>query len=145
MIASSQISLAGELVPSLFRAAWGQGIAKEKIHDVTIKRQRFIYINIGLLNTEEQANQHDELLLSLFNDTTFVAKLDRVETFSGNGIGWVGHLRSVEDSQVVFIIRNGKMTGNIVLHDVLYKIGNGGKNGLHTIKEIKLSKKPKTR
>ncbi|MFK5951141.1 MAG: hypothetical protein QM500_20495 [Methylococcales bacterium] len=141
MITNSHLSFAGELVPSLFRAAWGQqGVSKTQ--DVTVKRQRFLRINIGLLNTEEKARQHDELLLSLFDDTTFVAKLERVETFSGNGVGWVGHLKSVEDSQVIFIIRNGQMTGNIVLPDALYKIGNDGKNGLHTIKEIKLSNIP---
>lgn len=140
LIASSQISFAEEQVPSLFRVA--SGIVADKALDVSVKRQRFIYVNIGLINTEEQAIQQDELMLNLFEDTIFVAKLDRVETFSGNGVGWVGHLRSIEDSQVILITHNGKMTGNIVLHDTLYKVGNSGNNGLHTIKEIKLSNAP---
>ena len=138
LIAASNISFAEGQVSSLFRAA--SRIVVDKTLDVNVKRQRFIYVNLGLINTEEQAIQHDELMLNLFEDTTFIAKLDRVETFSGTGVGWVGHLRSVEDSQVILIVRNGKLTGNILLPDTLYKVGNNGNNGLHTIKEIKLSK-----
>jgi len=140
LITSSHLSFAGEQVPSLFRAA--SGIVADKTLDVTVKRQRFIYVNIGLINTEKQAIQQDELMLHLFKDTIFVAKLERVETFSRNGVGWVGHLNGIEDSQVILIVRNGKMTGNIVLPDTLYKVGNSGNNGLHTIKEIKLSNIP---
>jgi hypothetical protein len=141
LIATSHLSFAKEQIPSLFRTA-SKIPADKALDDATVKRQRLIYVNTSLLNTEKQALQHKELMLNLFKDTTFVAKLDRVETFSENGVGWVGHLRSVEDSQVILIIRNGKLTGNILLPDILYKVSNSGNNGLHTIKEINLSKMP---
>ena len=141
LIASNYLSFAGEQIPSLFRTA-SRIVTDKALDDVNVKRQRFLYVNTSLLNTEEQATKHEELMLNLFKDTTFVAKLDRVETFSENGVGWVGHLRSVEDSQVILIVRNGKLTGNILLPDILYKVSNSGNNGLHIIKEIKLSKAP---
>jgi hypothetical protein len=141
LLTSSNLSFAEE-VPSMFRTALGVISAGKAKKDVSVKRQRFIYVNTSLINTEEQAIKHNELMLNLFEDTTFIAKLERVETFSENGVGWVGHLKSVEDSQVILIIRNEKMTGNILLPDTLYKVENSDKNRLHTIKEIKLSKAP---
>jgi hypothetical protein len=117
--------------PTLFHAT---DIAQD-ISDTTTIRQRFVYVETGLLST------NDQIFLNLFEDVSFVATLARVEKLSKGGIAWIGHIDSVQESEVTLISRGNQMAANIVLPGAFYQVRYAGK-GVHVIKEIDQSKFP---
>jgi Leucine-rich repeat (LRR) protein len=117
--------------PTLFHAT---DIAQD-ISDTTTIRQRFVYVETGLLST------NDQIFLNLFEDVSFVATLARVEKLSKGGIAWIGHIDSVQESEVTLISRGNQMAANIVLPGAFYQVRYAGE-GVHVIKEIDQSKFP---
>ncbi len=117
--------------PTLFHAT---DIVQD-ISDTTTIRQRFVYVETGLLST------NDQIFLNLFEDVSFVATLSRVEKLSKGGIAWTGHIDSVQESEVTLISRGNQMAANIVLPGAFYQLRYAGE-GVHVIKEIDQSKFP---
>jgi predicted outer membrane repeat protein len=117
--------------PTLFHAT---DIAQD-ISDTTTIRQRFVYVETGLLST------NDQIFLNLFEDVSFVATLSRVDTLSKGGIAWIGYIDSVQESEVTLISRGNQMAANIVLPGAFYQVRYAGE-GVHVIKEIDQSKFP---
>jgi hypothetical protein len=77
----------------------------------------------------------DLLILNLFDDVAFTAKLDRLEAAGSDGYTWIGHLEGIDHSQVVLVIGGGQMAGNITLPDEFYQVRFAG-NGVHAIYRI---------
>ena len=78
--------------------------------------------------------------LNLFDDVTFIADADNVER-TVRGITWVGHLRGIENSQVILVINDDVVVGNISMPAASrYHIRYVG--GAHEVQEIDQSKFP---
>jgi hypothetical protein len=86
--------------------------------DPTIIRERCVFVNFELLKDMQLG---DAILLNLFPDTQYTAILDRIEA-QENGYAWIGHLVSVDNSQVTLVMGGGQMAGNVTLPDEFYQI-----------------------
>ncbi len=105
--------------------------------DLTIIRTRFVDINFDLLagadgHPKEQPDSAKVLALNLFEDVFFTAVLDRIESNTSGSLAWIGRLKGVEHSQVILVIDDGIMSGNITLPGAFYQVRYGG-NGVHAI------------
>jgi len=83
----------------------------------------------------------DVVMLNLFDYVIFTAVLDRVEPNRSGGYSWIGHLEGVEHSQVILVVKEGLMAGNIVVPKVFYQVRYAG-NGVHAIYQIDQSAFP---
>ena len=111
--------------------------------DPTIIRTRFVSVNFDLLGGADTlpgdlSDGGDVAVLNLFDDVVFTAILNRVEPNRSGGYSWLGHLEGVEYSQVILVVKNGLMAGNITLPKVFYQVRYAG-SGVHAIYEINQS------
>src|SRR3954453_21532020 len=105
--------------------------------DRTIVRQRFVDVNLGLLDgTPRAANvpqgRGDVLLLNLFNyqsplapDVSVTAVRDRVETSStGHGYVWSGHVQgsNASASPITIAVEDGIMIANVRANGSNYQV-----------------------
>ncbi|OAD23121.1 peptidyl-Asp metalloendopeptidase [Candidatus Thiomargarita nelsonii] len=135
---------ADPVISPLWQNVEGVGLSlqeQDRVSDITTIRHRFIHVETGLLNTKVQASQNDKILLNLFDGTSFVATLDRIEKLSRGGIAWIGHLNGIQQSEVILITRSEQMAGNIVLPGAFYQV-RYAKKGIHVLREIDQSKFP---
>ena len=114
--------------------------------DPTIIRTRFVSVNFDLLGgadtlSRDLADVGDVVVLNLFDDVVFTAVLDRVEPNRSGGYSWIGHLERMEYSQVILVVKDGLMAGNIALPGAFYQVRYVG-NGVHAIYEINQSAFP---
>lgn len=112
----------------------------DKLGDPTVVRDRFVDVKFDLLLKADQlpkdkAATADKLVLNLFQDVVLTALLDRVESNSPDSFSWIGHLEGVENSQVILVVGNGLMAGNITLPGAFYQVRYAG-NGIHAVYEI---------
>ena len=82
----------------------------------------------------DSSTPSQSILLNLFDDVSYVAQLDRFER-TPRGLTWIGHLRDVVSSQVVFVINGNVTAGTIVMPGARYHIRFSG-NGVHTVQQI---------
>lgn len=118
----------------------------DRSDDPIIVRARFVDINFDLLTRAEgppgsQFSGGDVLRLNLFEDTSFTAVLDRVESRPPNAFTWVGHIEGVAHSQVTLAVEDEVMSGNITLPKTFYQVRYAG-NGVHAIYQIDQSAFP---
>jgi len=114
--------------------------------DLTIIRTRFVDIKFDLLvgadgHLKEQSDSAKVLSLNLFGDVFFTAILDRSDSNTSGGFSWIGHLKGVEHSQVILVVDDGIMSGNITLPGAFYQVRYAG-NGVHAIYKIDQSAFP---
>ena len=114
--------------------------------DPTIVRTRFVNVNFDLLGgadalPRDLSNVGDLVVLNLFDDVVFTAALDRVEPNRSGGYSWIGHLEGVEHSQVILVVKDGLMAGNIAPPGAFYQVRYAG-SGVHAIHEINQSAFP---
>jgi hypothetical protein len=117
--------------------------------DPTIARSRFIDVNANLLSgLDEDGMTASELFdgsiidLNLFDDVEFTAVLERLDPLVSGGFSWVGRIENVERSLVTFVVKDGKVTGNIALPDgLMYQVRYAG-NGVHGVREVDQSMFP---
>lgn len=98
----------------------------------TIKRSRHVQVNLGLLHKPElpfseppqpdvfssgppypAPIQESPIVLDLFPDVSFTVIKDRVEVRSTNRYTWYGHIEGVAHSQVILVVEDGSMAGDI--------------------------------
>ncbi|MBW2369846.1 MAG: pre-peptidase C-terminal domain-containing protein [Deltaproteobacteria bacterium] len=125
--------------------------------DPTIIRQRFVNINLNVLETtgNSSANEVKKLTgnnvkklagndvkkptgikLNLFDDSTFTANVDRVETDSQDSYALVGRIEEESISSVILVVgQDGTLTGNITIYDMFFQVRYAG-DGTHVIREI---------
>jgi hypothetical protein len=136
---SSVASRANQAVEGLFTDSATE-TAVPRPHDPTIVRTRLVNINYDLLGAadcppEDESQIASLLILNLFEDVVFTALLDRAEVSSSSSFSWIGHLEEVEYSQVILIVKDRMMVGNIAMPEAFYQVRYAG-NGVHSIYEI---------
>jgi hypothetical protein len=142
------VSAAGnptEDITGLFISTTKQG-SLDTTNDPTIVRSRFVEINFDLLANEdgtpkEDLSSGDVLKLNLFEDITLNAVFDRVETVSEGSFSWIGNLEGFDHSEVILVVRDGILTGNISLTGVNYQVRFAGE-GIHAVHQIDQSAFP---
>ena len=105
----------------------------------TVLRARFVSINFGLLTIPTKPSKRQAtttaLRLNLFEDTTFNAVLDRIETRSKGSFTWFGHVKGTGASQVTLVVEKGVMAGNIRVPGLFYQVRYAGTK-THVIYQI---------
>ena len=134
-------------VGPLFREAPAPPSADARDLDPTVVRQRYVSVDLGMLNGAPRAAgsptvQGDLLPLNLFNfesqlfpDVSVTAIRDRVEASpSGRGYVWVGHVqgRTLGSAPVTIAVENNVMVANIRVNGSFYQVRYAG-NGLHVV------------
>lgn len=115
----------------LFLSSSVQGTLKSS-QDPAIVRKRFVNIRLDQLPQQGRVGQKkfpigSTLELNLFDDVSFTAVLERLDTPSADVVSWVGHLQGVEGSSVIFTIsRDGMVAGNISLPSASYQVRFAG-------------------
>ncbi|HZX48582.1 MAG TPA: hypothetical protein VFF47_05130 [Nitrospirota bacterium] len=116
----------------------------------TIIRSRYVRVNLDLLTKSEaplqrtpqpSSIQKNSIVLKLFDDVSFTVVKDRIEVRSGNRYTWYGHIEGMAHSQVILVVEDGSMAGDIRVSGDLYEIRPIGE-GIHAIYEIDQSAFP---
>ena len=108
--------------------------------DPTIVRSRDVMINFRVGQTADQpqgvaVQDTAGLYLNLFDDVGLMSVNDYIEAPARGQTVWVGHIEDEPLSQVVLVIKDGLLVGNIFRQDAFYQIRYGA-NGLHRVREI---------
>ena len=101
----------------------------------TIIRSRFIKVNFDHLGKSLLPEAADPVSLNLFEDAFFVARTNRVERRSETRFSWFGHIEGEENSQVILVVEDGILAGNITLYGHIYHVRFIG-DGVHAVQEI---------
>ena len=92
--------------------------------DPTQLRARFVFVNHDALpdpaGGAQESPRGTSLTLNLFEDASFTAVLDRLETRS-SGITWAGHIPGIDLSTVTLVTENEVMAGSIVTPEAAYR------------------------
>jgi hypothetical protein len=136
------------LGPGVFAASADRGVFSEVAAadgpdlagDPTAIRSRSVTVDLSLVGAPEafgdaRSGVAGTLTLNFFPDAIFVAALDRVELGPAGGFSWIGHLVGVELSQVVLVIKDGMMVGNVTAPGVFYRVRYTG-DGVHGIDQV---------
>ena len=122
---------------------------KEKKDPTTI-RSRYVRINFDLLTRSEAPLpdalqpgpiQKSPIILIFFDDVFFTAVKDGIELRSENRYTWYGHIEGMAHSQVIIVVEDGSMAGDVRVSSDLYEIRPIGE-GIHAIYEIDQSAFP---
>ena len=109
--------------------------------DPIIVRSRYIQVNFTYLSRKSFPQGMQPIVLNLFHDISLTAVKERVEMRSEKQYTWYGHVEGMKHSQVVLVIENGNMVGNIATEGRVYQIRVVDK-GVHVIYEIDQSSFP---
>ena len=90
-------------------------------------RSRLVTVDVSLLGVPDavgdaRSGVADTLTLNFFPDAVFTAVLDRVTFAQAGGFSWIGHLEGVELSQVVLLVKDGVMMGDVTAPGVFYRV-----------------------
>src|SRR4030067_352497 len=116
----------------------------------TLFRSRYVRENLDLLTKSEavlhgtpqpSSIQKNSIVFNLFDDASFTVVKDRIEVRSGNRYTWYGHIEGMAHSQVILVVEDGSMCGDIRVSGDLYEIRPIGE-GIHAIYEIDQSAFP---
>jgi len=146
LLALSLLGLAGlasAAPPALFAVAPPPALADAAVvRDAQAVRARPVLVDAPLLlgAADLPAAAQPAVTLNLFDDVTFVADPVRIEPREGGGV-WIGRLRGVEHGQVVIVVHNGIVAGNITLPGARYHIRHAG-NGVHEVHQIDSARFP---
>lgn len=108
----------------------------EQVGDYTLRRHRYARSGYHYLTERsDPAGSKDLLALNLFEDLS-VAALKESETRRGEQeFTWFGKIVGARYSQVVLVVKDDNITGNIWIGDKLYQVRPLG-DGVHSIGEI---------
>jgi peptidyl-Asp metalloendopeptidase len=102
--------------------------------DPTIVRSRLVTIDFARLGAPDESGLADRLVLNFFPDAVYTAIIEQVERNPSGSFSWIGHLEGVELSQVVLVVRDGVMMGNVVAPGMFYQVRYVG-DGVHAVRE----------
>ena len=108
---------------------------EQEEQDPTIVRSRDVLVNFVLLS------EADFVTLNMFDDVYLIAVKDRLERRSATDYTWFGTIAGMEQSQVILVVENGSMAGNITVDGQIYQVRNKG-GEIHVIREIDQSAFP---
>ena len=111
----------------------------------TVMRYRYVDVDFDELIREDESPKSTEpgysLTLNLFDDVVHTALLDRIEYIPEHDFVWLGHLAGEPHSQVIFVVGDGVLVGNIILPDASFQVRYAG-NSVHAVSEIDQSAFP---
>jgi peptidyl-Asp metalloendopeptidase len=90
---------------------------------------------------QNQTARANRIVLNLFEDVTLHAVLDRWEDRSTASFNWIGHIEGVPQSQVILVVEDGVMVGNVRVAGSYFQIRYVGA-GLHVVHQIDESQFP---
>ncbi len=104
--------------------------------EMGVIRTRYVEIAFDLLEGAlfAQGNKYS-ITLNLFPDVIFEAYVDHVIKNPSGSYSWIGEIYGIPRSEVIFVVKNGLMIGNIVLPGYIYQI-RYAENNIHAINEI---------
>ncbi len=85
--------------------------------------------------TAIEAAQAQSLVLNLFPDATFTARLDQAGRLESGGHYWTGRLEEISSGTVSLVIRDGALTGTVNTGESLFLI-RPDRDGLHIVREV---------
>ena len=85
--------------------------------------------------TAIEAAQAQSLVLNLFPDATFTARLDQAGRLESGGHYWTGRLEEISSGTVSLVIRDGALTGTVNTGESLFLI-RPDRGGLHIVREV---------
>jgi hypothetical protein len=104
-----------------------------------IIRTRFVMVNISALGGIKGVSPQDTLILNLFPDAVFTARLRRLERAPG-GYVWIGRIEEKQLSDVLLSVVGDIVMGSIIMPGAVYSIeyagGEYGGKKVHAIHEI---------
>lgn len=108
-----------------------------------VVRQRFVEVNLPVLDSAARGGAGSILTLNLFNtagplfpEVSLTATRDRVQpTSSGQGLIWTGRVPGDAGSQVTLVAEKGVMAGDVLAGGRLFHIASTS-SGAHVIYEI---------
>jgi hypothetical protein len=104
-----------------------------------IIRTRFVMVNISALGGIKGVSPQDTLILNLFPDAVFTARLRRLERAPG-GYVWIGRIEEKQLSDVLLSVVGDIVMGSIIMPGTVYSIeyagGEYGGKKVHAIHEI---------
>lgn len=133
--------------PYLFLSAENTQDIKAKQSPVIV-RSRIVDVNFALLTSLEEKflaepDGEHELILNVFMGLEYTVILEKIEENRSGSYSWYGKLKDVPMSQVVLVIKNNMVFGNISKPKLSYQVRHlSGK--AHAIYEIDPSKFPPT-
>lgn len=135
----------GEFAKELFTdASYDEDIyarlEKEK-QDPAIVRGRCVRVKFDYLVGKDIPYGAEAIKLNLFYDVSHTVVKERVEKRSSGQYTWFGSIEDAEHSQVILVVENGSMAGNIRIEGNMYQIRKIG-DGVHIICEIDQSAFP---
>jgi peptidyl-Asp metalloendopeptidase len=99
---------------------------------------RYVNVDISLL---DKAEEGDAIGLNLYDDVYFTAILNHKEAFPQDGYSWIGSLENVNNSQVILVVGNRQVAGNITSPEGFYQVRYAGE-GIHAIYTVDQSTFP---
>lgn len=121
--------------PALFHALSAPQARADDRDDVSIVRQRFVAVDLGLVGGARGALPPAlRIRLPLFDDVHLLAEFQRTEA-GRHGTAWIGAIEGVPFSQVVLAVVAGEMTGSIVMPGRSFDVQPAG-GGAHLVREI---------
>ena len=94
--------------------------------DVALDSQRITAI---------EAAQAQSLVLNLFPDATYTARLDQAGRLESGGRYWTGRLEEASSGTVSLVIRDGALTGTVNTGESLFLI-RPDRDGLHIVRQV---------
>ena len=145
LMSSVQAEEIRDMPPGLFLDSATEN-AFDRLDAPIIIRTRPVQIRLDLVRGKDalmkaQDDTAGVLNLNLFHDVSFIALLDRVESHPSGSFSWIGYIEGVELSEVILVVRDGIMVGNVRMPGACYQIRHAG-DGLHAIREIDQSAFP---
>lgn len=109
--------------------------------DPTVARTRYVKINFDQLRGNQFPDGAGSILLNLYSDLSYSATKGRLEKRSATRYTWFGRIDGAALSQVVLVVEDGVMAGNIMVNGELYQVRAVGE-GIHAVRKIDQSKFP---
>ena len=125
---------------ALFTSLGAEAAASaDTLKDHQVVRWRQVGIRSDLLTSSarlspDQLSEQQDILLNLFDGTEFVAEPTQVER-NARGVKWVGRLRGINLSQVIFAVSGDEVFGSISMPGRRFQLRSVG-NGIHKLQEI---------
>ncbi|MBT5349553.1 MAG: hypothetical protein HOL55_12350 [Nitrospina sp.] len=134
-----------KLPPYLFMAADNTDDIQAR-QSQTIVRSRFANVDFSLLpdpeeNFDAEPGAEIKLILNFFPEIELTTLIHKIEKNRSGSYSWYGKLEDIPMSQVVLVVNQNKVFGNISKSNLTYQVRHT-KNGIHTVYELNPSKFP---
>jgi hypothetical protein len=107
--------------------------------DPTVVRARYVRVSFDRLRGSRFPEGAESVLLNLYGDLSYKAAKERFEKRSATRYTWVGRIEGAALSQVVLVVEEGVMAGNIMVNGEFYQVRAVGE-GIHAVRKIDQSK-----